>query len=522
MKKRTATKPMSQKRRKAPKQRLLEFVSEPTVAVRYGQSVTDPRDGLTLFGPVDHGMGNVTSLSLGIIGTPDGIALCKEWLARISKPVRNTQPDIARPFFPGFQEVFGVPMDPNPAVVPLDPSVLEQLYRFRDGHRRIGELAVHFVDAMEKFIAENERPVTLWIVMVPDALYQHAKPQSNSAKPSIASGSMADLDRHLTGFGFDDENTKEFARLRDLFNYEKDFHNQLKIRLLSKRLLTQIIREGTIRIPVGKHEKVLEKFMLHETAKAWNLSSAIYYKHGGMPWRLGAIREGVCYIGLTFKQDETNADARHACCAAQMFLGSGQGMVFRGRPGPYYNADSNEFHLDQDAAEELVTKVIESYKRENGGKAPKQLFIHGQTYFGDEEWAAFEKAAGTTTQVVGVRIRDELTFKLFRSKKYPVLRGTYYAYGKRKAFLWTRGFIPRIQSVMGLETPNPLSVEVIRGEESIHTVCSDVMALTKLNYNSCIFGDGKPITLKFADLVGNILTAGPNEDLEVLPFKYYI
>jgi hypothetical protein len=75
---------------------------------------------------------------------------------------------------------------------------------------------------------------------------------------------------------------------------------------------------------------------------------------------------------------------------------------------------------------------------------------------------------------------------------------------------------------MGLETPNPLSVEVIRGEESIHTVCSDVMALTKLNYNSCSFGDGKPITLKFADLVGNILTAGPNEDLEVLPFKYYI
>jgi hypothetical protein len=48
------------------------------------------------------------------------------------------------------------------------------------------------------------------------------------------------------------------------------------------------------------------------------------------------------------------------------------------------------------------------------------------------------------------------------------------------------------------------------------------MALTKLNYNSCIFGDGKPITLKFADLVGNILTAGPNAELEVLPFKYYI
>lgn len=52
---------------------------------------------------------------------------------------------------------------------------------------------------------------------------------------------------------------------------------------------------------------------------------------------------------------------------------------------------------------------------------------------------------------------------------------------------------------------------------------SDVFTLTKLNYNTCIYSDGVPVTLKFADMIGEILTAGPiQNDLPPLPFKYYI
>jgi hypothetical protein len=73
-----------------------------------------------------------------------------------------------------------------------------------------------------------------------------------------------------------------------------------------------------------------------------------------------------------------------------------------------------------------------------------------------------------------------------------------------------------------LETPNPLSIQIVRGNPNIMDVCKDILALTKLNYNACIFCDGNPITLKFADTIGEILTAGPNENLEILPFMYYI
>ena len=50
-----------------------------------------------------------------------------------------------------------------------------------------------------------------------------------------------------------------------------------------------------------------------------------------------------------------------------------------------------------------------------------------------------------------------------------------------------------------------------------------VQGLTKLNFNACIYGDGQPVTLRFADAVGEILTAGHNFlKLRPLPFKFYI
>jgi hypothetical protein len=65
----------------------------------------------------------------------------------------------------------------------------------------------------------------------------------------------------------------------------------------------------------------------------------------------------------------------------------------------------------------------------------------------------------------------------------------------------------------GREVPNPLVIDICRGVADINVVVRDILALTKLNYNACIFGDGMPITLKFADAVGEILTAGPINDV---------
>ncbi len=154
---------------------------------------------------------------------------------------------------------------------------------------------------------------------------------------------------------------------------------------------------------------------------------------------------------------------------------------------------------------------------------PDELFIHGKATFNDHEWAGFREAAPSQTNIVGVRIRDDSSMKLFRVGDTPVLRGTALLRNPRNAALWTRGWTPRLATYPGLEVPNPLSIEVCRGDASIDTVLNDIMALTKLNYNACLFADGSPITLKFANAVGEVITAGPSPAGGApLPFMYYI
>jgi hypothetical protein len=78
------------------------------------------------------------------------------------------------------------------------------------------------------------------------------------------------------------------------------------------------------------------------------------------------------------------------------------------------------------------------------------------------------------------------------------------------------------QTYPGMEVPKPLLIDVCRGKADIEVVLNDIMALTKLNYNSTVFADGEPVTIRFADAVGEILTAGPLGSVPPLPFKYYI
>ena len=89
-------------------------------------------------------------------------------------------------------------------------------------------------------------------------------------------------------------------------------------------------------------------------------------------------------------------------------------------------------------------------------------------------------------------------------------------------FLWTPGYVPRLDTYLGSDTPNPLYVSVCRGNAKIETVLADVLSLTKINFNTCLFNDRKPVTIRFADEIGDILISAPVCAEQRLPFKFYI
>ena len=296
-----------------------------------------------------------------------------------------------------------------------------------------------------------------------------------------------------------------------MFDDIPDFHRQIKAKLLKLGMTSQLVRETTLAPNEFLNSAGYPKRGTQDSATvAWNLATGLFYKtQADPPWKIAGMRPGVCYVGLVFKL-LPNHPENHACCAAQMFLSEGDGVVFRGANGPWQTEDK-EFHLSDQAAGKLIKTVLDTYKQ-RFGTYPKELFIHGRTKFNDAEWDAFSKAVPEGTNVVGVRIRSTHgETKLFRDGDYPCLRGTAIRLGDRDAFLWTTGYAPRIDTYIGPETPNPLFVTVLRasGEyPAIEVVLADILGLTKINYNACNFSDGLPVTIRFADKVGEVLTMG--------------
>jgi hypothetical protein len=74
-----------------------------------------------------------------------------------------------------------------------------------------------------------------------------------------------------------------------------------------------------------------------------------------------------------------------------------------------------------------------------------------------------------------------------------------------------------------VHVPAPLQVADHIGQDTSREVLlGEVLALTKLNFNSAAFGGLLPITIKFSRLVGEIMREVP-KDREPLPqFKFYI
>ena len=306
------------------------------------------------------------------------------------------------------------------------------------------------------------------------------------------------------------------------YKYQPHFHNQLKALLLEDEVPTQIIRESTIAPTEFLNAMGYPQRRVGLPSEiAWNLCTTTFYKSGARPWKLAEVRPGVCYLGIVFKRDESGPDGRWSSCGAQMFLDSGDGLVFKGAGGPWYSEATGSYHLSEQAARRLVATAVAEYES-RVGKAPAELFVHGKARFDAEEWRGFRQgAAAGTRSVVGVRIRLAEDLRIYRPGRHAVLRGLAYVRDERTGFLWANGFIPRLQTYPGREVPKGLLVDVCRGDADIVAVMRDVLALTKLNYNACIYGDGQPVTLRFADAVGEILTAGP-VNVAPTPFKLYI
>jgi hypothetical protein len=524
-------KPTERVRPAQPERKELWHIPEPLLEFAHGQMVEYPRDGLYLFGPCDaQKRSGVTRY--GVIGTREGIERFTRFSARMRSyipiPVPGPRSRKIEPQhvpFPGFQEAFNSEWPEKPVAVIQDIQLqeIDEKIHIQNRHEAIHACVDLFVSRLEAEENRLEAPPSFWFVIIPEIIYELGRPQSRLARAEAVIGNITISKRKAGELKVAPSLFPEEHEGADVYEYATHFRRQLKARLLKGKIVTQILRETTLAPEDFTKANGMPLRRLEDPATvAWKLGTGAYYKGGGRPWQLANVRPGVCYVGLVYKRTDLTADVRHACCAAQMFLSNGEGVVFRGAPGSWFNPETKQYHLDEAAAKGLVELVIGEYLRLHDSP-PKELFIHASSNFADDEWAGFEKGAGTDTKVLGIQISDAYEdLKLYRMGNYPVIRGTALPLGDRSAYLWTSGFVPRLATYMGPETPNPIMVRVQRGECDLRGVLVDVMGLTKINFNSCLFNDRMPVTIRFANEVGDVLISAPMDGEPRLPFKFYI
>jgi len=505
-------------------------IEEPELSFGHGQTCDHPKDGLFLYGP-HAALARSREVSVGVVGTKDGLSYFRNWAIALGGFVSVPPPkktDKANRLhlsnFPGLEEAFGLIISPGEFVQRMvDLKTVDEATRTLNQHEAVRKAVDLYVTEIERYDKNEEKTVDVWIFVLPEIIFERCKPLARRSGLDLTMGDFLKgktENSHLPLFQDVIDQTAE-----EIFDDVPDFHRQVKARLLKLGHTSQLIRETTLAPDKFLNRAGYPIRGLQDPATvAWNMATGLYYKtQAEPPWKLAHVRPGVCYIGLVFKMIP-NDPQQHACCAAQMFLNEGDAVVFRGANGPWKTGDY-EFHLKAPEAKKLIAKVLETFKDKHG-EPPKEFFIHGRTTFSEDEWNAFKEAAPEGTNVIGVRIKETHgESKLFRNGDYPVMRGTAIILNDRNALLWTNGFVPRLDTYIGPETPNPLSISVLRssGElPDIRTVLPDIMGLTKINYNSCNYNDGLPVTIRFANKVGDVLTMGSARDADRQPLKFYV
>jgi argonaute-like protein implicated in RNA metabolism and viral defense len=256
--------------------------------------------------------------------------------------------------------------------------------------------------------------------------------------------------------------------------------------------------------------------------RAWNLFGALFYKAGGIPWKLqkppGSHK--TCYVGISFSVREEGGYMHSSL--TQVFNDKGEGTILRGGIA-HKSTEDFEVHLPKESARKLLADAIKNYAMANDKRLPDRVVIHKSSGYDAAETDGFNEAVSADN----VRYCDLLALgrshlRFFRNGAYPPLRGTHIILDENNSLLYTRGSVPFYRKYPGPYVPRSLHIRYFRTDRSQTDLAAEILALTKLNWNKTQFDSFYPITLGGSKQIGSIYKWCPDPPPDPIPYAFFM
>jgi hypothetical protein len=459
------------------------YLPEPLLLFADDGLHVDPKAGIARYGPrsLTSTGRHPTRLRVGFIGTAQRIDVARAWLATRAEGVNG---DAKNPEFPGWMAdrgFFSTLEFADPWNEELGQAELRQVLETRSQRDRFAA-AVQLFDSKLRMLAERDNPPEYIVIAMSEEIVGRC--------------------------GTADYTTAEHGAVH------RDLRRALKASAMKYRIPTQLLQSATAE---GRDQTPASRI-------AWNYFTGMYCKAGGYAWSPYGLAPGTCYIGIGFYRPLGGRFPTMQTSLVQAFDDRGEGLVLRGHDFDWdpSKTGSNSPHLTADAAQRLMVMALDQYEQVMH-QTPTRVVVHKTSRFWPDERDGFRTAIEARVRRYDLMaLEPQSTVRLITTSKYPPLRGTRFTVGDLD-YLYTTGYIAALNEFHGVHVPAPLQVADHIGQDTPReALLKEVLALTKLNWNSATLGGLLPITIKFSRLVGEIMREVPR-DREPLPqFKFYI
>ena len=494
----------------------IECLPEPKLLFGGNELGVEPRRIMAKHGAADKSAPK--NIRIGLVGPAAELQLARRWLPRLNN-MAIAREKSARRYrdWPGAQQAFGVSFVVEDRFVrPLDDDRLTLALHRSSSSEKFDELLELFDAKIQGFFGDV-RPDCI-VVCLPDEVadLRISNPRlSERERRALEQLQQEEEQEQLSLFQPSPDELKAAEELRtqaeDLLF--RTFYRALKAKIMTHQnpVPVQVMRRDTFLRPDDEGQS--------NATRCWNLATSLFYKSGHEPWRPADLASNSCFIGISFHHLKRREGDIVYASVAQAFSNEIEPFALKGSLVPHNQRRDRQPYLNETQAAALIAEVLDKYEA-LVGMLPRRVVVHKTSTYQPEEEQGFRSVAEARVPACELIWMRSTAFRLIRKGMQEPWRGTLCTIGD-ESYLFTSGYVSWWDEYPGPHIPAPLQIGSC-GPADIRQSAKELLALTKMNWNSSEGIGRYPITISFARKVGMLMTELSDNQAPNPSYRFYM